>query len=140
MKKEISSVIAEINELDDPAKRVLALPDDTLIHRYEIASGFNFSDDYKEFLKNVSNAFVGYLSPLMLNEEMGGMHGELITTIQQARSAGLPADWLPICEDNGDYYCIAPDGLVRFWSHDGPSDESWPDLATWADEVWLQGK
>ncbi len=71
---------------------------------------------------------------------MGGVYGELLTTIQKARSAGLLDNWLPICEDNGDYYCIAPDGRVRFWSHDGPSDESWPDLATWVGEVWIQGK
>ena len=140
MAKEIASIIEEINRIDDPTGRKLTLPDDALIHKYESATGFQFSEDYKEFLKNVSNAFVGYLSPLILNEEMGGVYGELLTTIQQARSVGLPDNWLPICEDNGDYYCIAPDGLIRFWSHDGPSDESWPNVATWADEVWIQGK
>ncbi len=65
MAKEIASVIAEINRLDDPAERKLTLPDDALIHKYENATGFQFSEEYKEFLKNVSNAFVGYLSPLL---------------------------------------------------------------------------
>ncbi|ASV88293.1 SMI1 / KNR4 family protein (plasmid) [Ochrobactrum quorumnocens] len=139
MAEEISNIIEEVNSLDDPTKRSLPLPDDALIHRYEIATGIGFSPDYKEFLKNVSNAFVGYLSPLTLNEEMGGVYGELYTTIQHARSIGLPADWLPICEDNGDYYCITPDDSVRFWSHDGPSSEAWPNLSAWANEVWLQG-
>lgn len=72
---------------------------------------------YSPRLKNVSNAFVGYLSPLILNKEIGGVYGELLTTIQRAGSVGLPDNWFPICEDSGDYYCVAPDCRVRFWSH-----------------------
>lgn len=28
-------------------------------------------------------------------------------------------------------------GRVSYWSHDGATDESWPDLATWIEEVWI---
>lgn len=108
--EHIDAIISEVNRLDDPRKRKIPLPDDALIARYEAATGFEFSEDYKKFLKSISNAFIGYLSPLTLNEEMGGVYGELRSAIEQGRSAGLPHDWLPICEDNGDYYCIAPDG------------------------------
>ena len=126
----IDAIIDEINQLDHPAQRKNHLPDDGLIAKYELAIGFQFTEDYKKFLKSVSNAFVGYLSPLTLNKEMGGVYGELSSTLEQGRAAGLPHDWLPVCEDNGDYYCIAPDGKVHFWDHNGPTDEMWPDLAT----------
>lgn len=137
--EHIDAIISEVNRLDDPRKRKIPLPDDALIARYEAATGFEFSEDYKKFLKSISNAFIGYLSPLTLNEEMGGVYGELRSAIEQGRSAGLPHDWLPICEDNGDYYCIAPDGKIHFWDHNGPTTETWPDLATWANDVWLGG-
>lgn len=138
MSVTLDFVIAEIDRLDDPAKR-LPLPDDTLIQRYEAATGFTFSDDYRLFLKSVSNAFVGTLYPLILTEAMGGTHDELLTALEAARAAGIPADWLPICHDNGDYYCLTPSGTVRFWSHNGSTSEAWPDLATWAWEVWVSG-
>jgi hypothetical protein len=25
-----------------------------------------------------------------------------------------------------------------YWDHNGPSDESWPDLASWIRDVWLE--
>lgn len=137
--KDITSVIEEINRLDEPSKRKLPLPDDELIEKYEKATGFIFPEDYKILLKNVSNAFVGYMSPLTLSNEMTTSYGDLLSTLNDARAIGLPNDWLPICEDNGDYYCLIPNGNVRFWSHDGLTDESWPNLATWAEEVWIQG-
>lgn len=136
----IKDIINEINRLDDPSRRSLPLPNDNLIAKYELLIGIPFSDEYRLFLKSVSNAFVGYLSPLTLNEEMGGVYGELLSTVKQARDAGVPYDWLPICEDNGNYYCIAPDGRVHFWDHDGVSTEMWPSLSVWAKEVWLGGK
>ena len=50
----------------------------------------------------------------------------------------LPRRLLPFCADNGDYYCFAPDGTVKFWSHNGTTDESWPDLASWIKQVWIE--
>ena len=140
MAEEINAIIADINNLDEPSSRRLPLPDDALIERYEEIVGIKFSDDYIVLLKNVSNAFVGRISLLTLNNEMGDIYGELYSAVKQARDAGVPVSWLPICEDNGDYYCIVPDGKVCFWDHNGATNELWPDLATWAREVWLSGK
>lgn len=134
---DLEDVIEEINQLNDPDQRKRPLPDDSLIARYEQETGFSFPEDYKLFLKSVSNAFVGYMSPFTLNDAMEENYGDLRVGINDARQIGVPNDWLPICEDNGDYYCIAPDGRVRFWDHNGASDEAWADLATWAKEVWL---
>lgn len=139
MEASLEEVIEKINQVDDPAGRKQPLPDDALIGKYERLTGVVFSEDYKTFLKSISNAFVGFISPFTLNEALSEGHGDLIAGIREARKVGVPKDWLPICEDNGDYYCLAPDGAVRFWDHNGSSDETWPDLATWAKEVWLEG-
>jgi hypothetical protein len=139
MAEALDDLFDEIDGLDAPEKRKLPLPNDELIERYEAVTGILFPKDYQYFLKRVSNAFIGYLYPLILNNEMGGVHGELLTELRQARKAGLPLDWLPICEDNGNYYCLVPNGSIRYWSHDGRSDDSWIDLATWVRQVWMDG-
>jgi hypothetical protein len=50
---------------------------------------------------------------------------------------GVPPELLTICEDNGDYYCMAADGEISFWSHGVVSYERWANLATWIKEVWI---
>lgn len=55
MAKEAVSIIEEINRIDDPTGRKLHCQTMS-VHKYESATGFQFSEDYKEFLKNVSNA------------------------------------------------------------------------------------
>lgn len=139
MVASLTEVIELINQADDPAGRKHPLPNDTLIQRYEQTTGITFPEEYKFFLKSVSNAFVGFMSPFVLNDNLHEMHGEFFTGLRVARKAGVPEHWIPICEDNGDYYCLTPDGSIRFWDHSGSSEETWPNLATWAKEAWLEG-
>ncbi|TGK89255.1 SMI1/KNR4 family protein, partial [Leptospira noumeaensis] len=49
----------------------------------------------------------------------------------------VPKNLLPICEDNGNYYCLNNINEVLYWSHDGISEEKWNDLASWIKEVWI---
>lgn len=135
----LAEVIDLINQADDPSGRLKPLPDDALVEKYEKMLGIPFPRDYKIFLKSVSNAFVGYLSPFTLRKELSEGYRDLYAGVQAAREAGVPEHWLPICEDNGDYYCLLQDGTLRFWDHTGVSEEEWPDLATWAHDVWLEG-
>ncbi|GCE80714.1 SMI1/KNR4 family protein [Komagataeibacter oboediens] len=138
MNASIDSVINKINQIDPPSGRKRTLPDDELIEKYEKMTGFLFSNDYKKILKTVSNAFVGTLSLLTLESGKKDVYGELKTTCDEAHALGVPKAWLPICEDNGDYYCLTPNGTVRFWDQNGSSDETWPNLATWVQDVWLE--
>ena len=87
-------------------------------------------------MKQASDVFVGDLNPLIVTAS-GNAPGELAVAITDARAMGLPRDWLPICEDNGNYYCLTDDGTVRFWSHDGATDEKWHSLAVWIKTVWI---
>ncbi|MQQ08376.1 SMI1/KNR4 family protein [Epibacterium sp. SM1979] len=109
-----------------------------LIARYERELGLEFCEDYKQFLLKVSQSFVGYLSPLRLDECMVSSPGELLDGVSNAREFGVPSEWLPFCEDNGDYYCLLSSGEVRFWDHNGASTEKWESLAVWIKEVWLE--
>lgn len=66
-------------------------------------------------------------------------HDYFPKVLDNAKEWGIPEDWIPICEDNSNFYCYAPDGTICYWDHNGPNDESWPNLATWIKEVWIEG-
>lgn len=135
MTYNIDDAISELQELsvDTPIKP--ELPDDVLLDRCESNIGFKLPDDYRKFLKSASDVFVGTLSPLIVTESMDSS-SDLAVVLPEARKVGVPESWLPICEDNGDYYCLEGE-KVRFWSHNGYTNEEWPNLATWIKSVWI---
>jgi hypothetical protein len=137
MAYNIDNAIAELKVLSMDTPKKPKLPNDRLLDEYEKKIGLQFPKDYRKFLRQASDVFVGVLTPLIVTEN-GDAPGELAAVLLEAREMGLPIDWLPICDDNGDYYCLVNNGQVRFWSHDGATDESWPDLATWIKQVWIE--
>src|SRR5262249_8606610 len=70
----------------------------------------------------------------------GGGHLDLFAMLQRAHDDGVPRDWLPFVEDNGDYYCITARGEILYWSHNGSANERWPSLAAWHDQVCVRGR
>lgn len=138
MKNNLVNVIDEILELSGGERNNIPLPDDTLITQYEKDIGFVFSEDYKTVLKQIGNIFYGTIDLLSVTRDKQ-YHGELSHVLDDAREQGLPKDWLPICEDNGSYYCLDMNGHVRYWTIDGYSDDEWPDLASWIKQVWIEG-
>ncbi len=136
MEKKLVEAIEELKALSGGRVTNVPLPDDELISEYEAEVGFLFSEEYKYFLKQASNIFFGTKDPLVVTHGRTD-RSELSNAIGEGRGMGIPHDWLPICEDNGDYYCIMPNGEIRFWSGNGVANESWPDLATWVKGVWI---
>ena len=89
-------------------------------------------------ISEVSNIFYGTLelASITNNKEY---YRELSIVLSDAREQGLPNNWLPICEDNGSYYCLVPSNEIRYWTADGYSDEIWLNLAEWIKQVWIEG-
>lgn len=138
MNDNLNDTINKLISLSGGERNNLSLPDDGLIIEYEKNTGFTFSSDYKKVLKEVGNIFYGTIELLSLTKDKA-CYGELISALSDARQQGLPYDWLPICEDNGSYYCITPEGIIRYWTTDGYSNDKWPNLASWINEVWIEG-
>ena len=89
-------------------------------------------------MKEISNIFYGTIELASLTDEDEYYRG-LSQILNDAREQGLPENWLPICEDNGSYYCLSPNHKIRYWTADGYSDEQWEDLADWIKQVWMDG-
>jgi len=112
------------------------LPTDALLADYEKRLGLCFHPDFRYFIKKVGYASCNGLSNLTLGEPR---LDDLLEYSQYAKEIGVPHDWLPIMHDNGDYFCLKPDGTVVFWSHNGLVDEQWDSLADWIEDVWVDG-
>ena len=135
---EISDVIKELRELNELVPKPFRLPSKNEITEAENSLGIKFSEDYKRYLLEASDVVYGTKEPAVVTPNSG-----YLNLVQVANSAWsemeVPKDLLPICEDNGDYYCLNEKGEVVFWSHNGAADEKWDSLADWIKEVWIEG-
>ncbi len=113
------------------------LPSSTDVEAVEADLGITLPSDLCRYLLEVSDVFVGTLEPVTLGRI--DSHTHLLNVIQSARAYGVPDELLPFCEDNADFFCFNNKGEIEYWSHNGTTDERWPDLATWIEDVWLGG-
>jgi hypothetical protein len=136
MNERLNEVLDELKSLRMVLPVAQYLPSDQLIEEYEAEVGLAFPQDYRTFLKEAGDSMLNGKDALRLTPSRDHPR-ELSVALKEAHRIGVPSDWLPICEDNGDYFCLAPDQTIRFWDHNGVSDERWPDLASWIKEVWI---
>jgi hypothetical protein len=129
------AAIETLRELNEPVPRPFRLPTETEVAAAEHNLGVQFPSDYRYFLIHASDVVYGTLEPAVVIPDCG--HLDLVKIVQAAWRTGVPRDFLPFCEDNGDYYAFAPDGRIGLLSHDGLRGGSWPDLAHWIQEVWI---
>lgn len=113
----------------------MRLPTEAEVSAAERETDITFPADLRQFLLEASDVFVGVLEPITVTDPDFPSH--FATVLEDARTCGVSPDLIPICEDNTDFYCLAQTGEIRFWSHNGPTDETWPNLATWIKSVWI---
>ena len=133
---KLTDVIAKLRRLNEPVPEPLSLPTQIQVEAAERKLKMKFPPDYRKYLLEASDVVYGSLEPAIVIPDAGYL---LLTELAESAwsEMDLPRDLLPICEDNGDYYCLNKNGEVCFWSHNGATDEKWPDLATWIEEVWI---
>ena len=131
----IEAAIQELKALNQKVPRPLRLPSENEVSAIEQELGIQFHPDYRQYLLRASDVVLGTLEPAEITEPES--HTYLPSVVADAREMGVPDELLPFCEDNGDYYCLRKDGSVVFWSHNGSTNEAWPDLAAWVIQVWV---
>ena len=132
----LTDVISELRELNEPVPKPLRLPTEAEVTAAENQLGVKFRPDYRRYLLEASDVVYGSREPAIVIPDAG--HLSLVDIAETAwDEMEVPRELLPFCEDNGDYYCLNQAGQVEYWSHDGATDEKWKDLATWIKEVWI---
>jgi len=135
----LSEVIVELRELNEPVAKPYRLPTEAEVSAAEKRLNIKFHEDYRQFLLEGSDVVVGTLEPAMVAADCGYLN--LVEIAEYAwDEMELPLTLLPICEDNGDYYCLNKKGEVEFWSQDGVTNDKWDNLAIWIKEVWIDGE
>jgi len=133
----LDQAIHELRCLNKPVPKPMRLPTPDEMDRAQQLLDVIFHADYRKYLLEASDIVYGTLEPCTVTSNGG--HTDLITVARNAWSkVGVSKNLLPICEDNGDYYCMDTSGQIVFWSHDGATDEKLPDLATWINQVWIE--
>lgn len=129
-------IFSTLRESNEEVPVPLRLPTELEVDAIENELGVKLSSSFREYLLQISDVVFGDLEPVTIISTED--HTYLPAVANDAWTAGVPKHNIPICEDNGDYYCVTPVGKVVFWSHGGASNESWSDIKTWVQEVWLE--
>lgn len=132
----LEEAIQKLRSVNESVPKPARLPTESEIAAAEKKLGIEFTADYHQFLLQASDVVYGAFEPAMVTPGAGRL--DLVTMAREAWEIGVPEELLPFCESNGDYFCVQGDGRVVYWSHDGTTDETWPDLAHWIVEVWLE--
>jgi SMI1-KNR4 cell-wall len=134
----LDEAITELRRRNVQVPKPPRLPTEDEVKAAEARLGVTFHPHYRQFLLAASDISYNVLEPATIT--VPDAHNDLLRIARRARETWqVPAELVPICEDNADYYCMTRDGRVIFWSHDmrAPTGEEWPDLATWIEQVWM---
>ena len=116
----------------------LELPEEELLVEIEEQILINLPFELREFLLKVSDVVYGRLEPVTVTDPQS--HTYLPEVASVAWSLGVPRELVPICEDQGNYYCVEQDGTVLLWDgeEEDLTDDSWDSVWHWVREVWLE--
>lgn len=134
---KIQEAVKQIQATPDAFTSQLPLPDDETIEYVETEIGIQLPPDYRHLAQNAGNVVLSKELLYLRRDREGRCN--LLSAIFDARKSGVPSNWLPICRDNADYYCLLPDGSVNLWSHDGMFEGRWDDLSDWIIDSFIQG-
>jgi hypothetical protein len=131
----LAPVIARLRKVNEPVPRPGRLPSEAEVSAAERELGITLHPDFAQYLLQASDVVYGHIEPVTLSDAKAHTHFPNVS--RSAWAAGVPRDLVPICEDNGDYYCVSPRGEVVFWSHNGKTNERWLNIEHWIRDVWL---
>ena len=102
---KLDEVIRKLRQLNETVPKPLRLPTTKEVCMAESKLNFTFHPDYRHYLLQASDVVFGTKEPCTVTP--GGGHTDLVEVARTAwADVGLPNDLLPICEDNGDYFCM----------------------------------
>ena len=132
----LDDALHELRSRNESVPKPMRLPSVAEVDDAERRLGVKFPPDFRRYLLDASDVVCGIIEPVTITSPES--HTDLFKVVDDAwETCGMPRDLLPICEDNGDFYCINRAGEIVFWSQDGGTSEKWPSLAHWIQDVWI---
>lgn len=131
----MEEVIDQLRESSLQCASYLELPseDDLVVIEEEIL--LPIPREMRKFLLEVSDVIYGSLEPVTVADP--GSHTHLPEVTAVAWANGLPRHLIVLCQCGDDYYCVMPEGEVKFWSNGDFSEDTWQNVWEWAETIWL---
>ena len=114
----------------------LELPDDEVLILIEEEILLPIPRDMRTYLLEASDVIYGTLEPVTAADPNSHTYLPEVTAV--AWSLGVPRYLMPLCEVNGSYYCVEPEGEIVFWKDGELTDETWSSVWQWVRDVWLE--
>lgn len=131
----MDDIIDLLHEKSEAVPVPLDLPDQDQLVRIEEELLLPIPREMRQFLLEASDVIYGHLEPVTAADP--NSHTYLPEVTAFAWSIGVPRYLMPLCEDNGDYYCVDPDGEVVLWQNGELTEETWQSVWDWVEDVWL---
>lgn len=132
---EPEDIIDMLRESNQPVPVPLELPDEDVLVEVEEQILLPIPRDMRTYLLEASDVVYGTLEPVTAADPYS--HTYLPEVAAVAWSEGVPRYLVPLCEDNGNYYCVEPEGEVILWRDGELTEETWPSIWHWIHDVWL---
>lgn len=133
---EAEEIIDMLRDSNQPVPVPLDLPDEDVLVEVEEQILLPIPRDMRTYLLEASDVIYGSLEPVTAADPYS--HTYLPEVAAVAWSLGVPRYLVPLCEDNGSYYCVEPEGEVVLWRNGDLTDETWPSVWHWIHDVWLE--
>ncbi|WP_188151265.1 SMI1/KNR4 family protein [Teredinibacter waterburyi] len=131
--------IAEI--LHERAEKPLIEPDmptlDDVVEAQE-AMLISVPAELRDFLLNSSFEIYGRLEPVTVADR--NCHTYLPEVAAEAWARGMPREYIPLCQDRSNIYCVSEEGTVYVWNEslDEQPEEVASNVWEWVRDVWLE--
>lgn len=133
---EPEDIIDMLRDSNQPVPVPLELPDEDVLVEVEEQILLPIPRDMRTYLLEASDVVYGSLEPVTAADPYA--HTYLPEVAAMAWAEGVPRYLVPLCEDNGNYYCVEPEGEVVLWCDGDLTDETWPSIWHWIHDVWLE--
>ncbi len=133
---EAEEIIDMLRDSNQPVPVPLDLPEEDVLVEVEEQILLPIPRDMRTYLLEASDVIYGSLEPVTAADPYS--HTYLPEVAAVAWSLGVPRYLVPLCEDNGSYYCVEPEGEVVLWRDGDLTDETWPSVWHWIHDVWLE--
>ncbi len=135
----MEEVIEQLRELNEPVPVPLELPEEETLVDIQEQILIHLPFALREYLLQVSDVVYGRLEPVTAADPQS--HTYLPEVAATAWPLGVPREFVPLCEDRGNYYVVEDDGTVLLWEADTTEineDETWESVWHWVRDVWLE--
>jgi hypothetical protein len=99
----LADAIGRLRNHNEPVPRPARLPSEEEIWQAEAELGVVFHPDLRTYLREASDVAHGTREAVTLT--LPDSRTDLRAVARRAWGAGVPTEWVPVREDNGDYYC-----------------------------------